>query len=685
MQSRQFDGLLRAGKRYAGEWAASDGLVWLHLLKTATAALLALGIAMRLELSQPRTAMATVFVLMQPMTGMVLAKSFYRALGTATGMVAAIVLGALFAQEAGLYMAAITCWVATCTALAVRFRHFQWYAFVLAGYTAVLIGIPVVSDPNSLFIAALTRAAEVTVGILCSSAVSALILPVRVGTALLRTLRDRHLNLTDLAADVLAQRIERSAFQDRFLRLADGIAGFEATRTFASFEDPGMRARSRRFARINSEYSSACTRLHALHQLVKRLDAAGSALVTGTISCCLAELPGMLDRLHNRARDSNAECADIMADITAMELLDKFVTEFISYQETYMSLAEHNHALERSATKHQVKTNPYVISLTFLRTFLAVGAIGVFWLATGWPSGGLAVIGAAITCALTSTSPNPSKVAVQIAVGTVLATAVGYAYTCYVYPNIDGFALLCVALAPIAACGAFLASRSKTAGYGVGFGVFFCILAAPDNEIVYAPDVLLNNGVAVVVSMLVSAAVSAIVFPAQMPWLVEKIQRDLRRQVTLACNGSPDRLSQRFQSGTHDLVSQLHMLLTPGSKRHSDALRWMLATLEVGHAAIDLRNQLLELAGVEWSKKPRWVSSIDSIRRALSQLFDQPNEIRLGRALTSVNRAIRSVQRQLDEGPELDEQRYKMQRILSQLHFIRSVLVDKDAPFHVQD
>jgi len=94
---------------------------------------------------------------------------------------------------------------------------------------------------------------------------------------------------------------------------------------------------------------------------------------------------------------------------------------------------------------------------------------------------------------------------------------------------------------------------------------------------------------------------------------------------------------------------------------------------------------LLELAGVEWSKKPRWVSSIDSIRRALSQLFDQPNEIRLGRALTSVNRAIRSVQRQLDEGPELDEQRYKMQRILSQLHFIRSVLVDKDAPFHVQD
>ncbi|WP_206685654.1 FUSC family protein, partial [Escherichia coli] len=43
----------------------------------------------RLEMSQPRTAMTTVFVLMQPLSGMVFAKSFYRVLGTAAGLVAA--------------------------------------------------------------------------------------------------------------------------------------------------------------------------------------------------------------------------------------------------------------------------------------------------------------------------------------------------------------------------------------------------------------------------------------------------------------------------------------------------------------------------------------------------------------------------------------------------------------------
>ncbi|MGJ2184229.1 FUSC family protein, partial [Salmonella enterica subsp. enterica serovar Paratyphi A] len=41
----------------ARDWATSDGLIWLHLAKTVLAALLAMGIAMRLEMSQPRTAM----------------------------------------------------------------------------------------------------------------------------------------------------------------------------------------------------------------------------------------------------------------------------------------------------------------------------------------------------------------------------------------------------------------------------------------------------------------------------------------------------------------------------------------------------------------------------------------------------------------------------------------------------
>jgi uncharacterized membrane protein YccC len=59
---------------------------------------------------------------------------------------------------------------------------------VLAGYTAALIGIPTVLHPDNLFMAALTRAAEVTLGIACSGMVSAIVLPQWTG----KRLQHRH-------------------------------------------------------------------------------------------------------------------------------------------------------------------------------------------------------------------------------------------------------------------------------------------------------------------------------------------------------------------------------------------------------------------------------------------------------------------------------------------------------------
>lgn len=249
----------------ARDWVRRDAPIWLHLAKTVFAALLAMGIAMRLQMSQPRTAMTTVFVLMQPLSGMVFAKSFYRVLGTAAGLVAALALGGLFAQQPELYMAGLTLWIGGCIAFAVRNRHFRWYGFVLAGYTAALIGLPAVTSPHTLFESALTRTAEVALGIACSGAVSALILPLSSAGALMRSLRARDAKFAAFTAGVLAREVARGDFERRFADFVDDIVGFEANRAFASFEDPHIRARSRRLARLNSEFMNACTRLHALH------------------------------------------------------------------------------------------------------------------------------------------------------------------------------------------------------------------------------------------------------------------------------------------------------------------------------------------------------------------------------------------------------------------------------------
>ncbi|PLZ03148.1 FUSC family protein [Burkholderia sp. WAC0059] len=701
---------LRAVGRALRAWATSDGYVWLHLFKTVAAALFAMGISMRLELSQPRIAMTTAFVLMQPMSGMVLAKSFYRVIGTFAGLAAALLLGSLFSQQPALYMGAITLWISLCIAAAVRNRHFRWYGFVLAGYTATLIGIPVVMSPQTLYMSALTRTAEVSVGIFCSAAIS-LMLPLSSSRALMRAIEARHRRFVGLVPDALTGQLEGGEFERDFGAFVDGIVGFEATRAFASFEDPHIRARSRRLARLNGEFMNACTRLHALHQLLRRLHDTQATPVLSALMPEAKALAACFDALRDetgdrpappprsttalsrfrtglqeRTREASASLAatapDGLPDFdTGIELLARFASHYLGYARTRRSLARDSHGLERSVTRYTVKTNRYFVIFTFLRSVVAIGAISTFWIATGWPSGGMAVISAAVASALGSSSPKAPKFVAQMAAGAAVATVAGYGFLCFVYPAIEGFALLCAALTPAFALAVFVSTRPGMSGYGVGFLVFFCLLAGPDNAMSYAPDLLINNGIAVVVSMLATAAVFSVVFPTTMPWLSRRITHDLRRQAALACNRPLDGLHARFQSSLHELMSHLRNLLPPNSGQYRDALRWMLVTLEVGHAVIDLREDLARLSRTTPGGMPRWLEPVDAVRPALVALFEAPSEARLSHALHRANLAQCALESARSTCSASAGEWRRMQRMLSCLHIIRSALLDRDVPF----
>ena len=140
------------------DWARTDGLTWIYVFKALTAAFLALGIAMKLDLPQPRTAMTTVFILMTQQSGRVLAKSFYRICGTLVGLVVMLAFISLFSQQPELFIAATAIWVGICTAGAARNRNFRSYGFVLAGYTAALIGIPASQNPDGAYMSATSAA-----------------------------------------------------------------------------------------------------------------------------------------------------------------------------------------------------------------------------------------------------------------------------------------------------------------------------------------------------------------------------------------------------------------------------------------------------------------------------------------------------------------------------------------------
>jgi uncharacterized membrane protein YccC len=338
-------------------------------------------------------------------------------------------------------------------------------------------------------------------------------------------------------------------------------------------------------------------------------------------------------------------------------------------------------ALSDSVDYPHVARTPFtLVGATFVRTATVMASAGAFWIATGWPSGGSAVIAAALACGLCATSPRPSRLAWQMAIGAAASVLIGCTMMRCVYPNIDSFPLLCVALAPLVAGGTFVAARRETSGFGSGFLVFFCLLAGPDNVIDYAPETLLNNGLAAVIALFAAALCFAAILPPHAKWLVKKAERELRSQVARACEERLDGLNHRFHASTHDLMYQMRGLLEDRSRAHRRALRWMLATLEIGQAVIDLREALARIPGDEVAPR-QWRIAVRTLRQEIALLFIESNETQRVRAIAAVAAALETAQLVLASSSVPHRERVEIKRIVASMHSIRTALLDRDAPF----
>ncbi len=284
------------------EWARSDGVAWVFVFKALLTASLALWLAYRLELPQPSTVLVTVFIVMQTQSGQVLAKSFYRIVGTLIGLSVMVTLIALFAQERVLFLACLALWVGLCTAGAARYRDFRGYACVLAGYTATMIGIPATAHPEGAFMAALWRVLEISLGILCTGTVSAIFLPQTSGAALRNTLYGRFRDFAGFAAEGLQGSLDGERFGELSARFVAQSVGLENLRSATTFEDPHMRLRSGRLIRLNNEFMVMTSRFHGLHRLLERLRGRGAQNVLEVLAPCLAACPRAMEGKLRRPR-----------------------------------------------------------------------------------------------------------------------------------------------------------------------------------------------------------------------------------------------------------------------------------------------------------------------------------------------------------------------------------------------
>jgi uncharacterized membrane protein YccC len=201
------------------------------LPKTFAASLLALYIAFWAGLEDPRWSFLTVFVVSQPDSGLVLAISFYRIVGTIAGLLVAVALVFGLAQYGELFVAAVAVWICFCNFAARAVRKFASYGFQLARYTVAIVGIPAALAPTGAYDLMLARFTEISLGIICAALVSRLILVRELSPKLIELVGALTRRAESFAADQREQAAQASRSERRRRRAAHRAGSRESDAT----------------------------------------------------------------------------------------------------------------------------------------------------------------------------------------------------------------------------------------------------------------------------------------------------------------------------------------------------------------------------------------------------------------------------------------------------------------------
>lgn len=653
------------------DYARTDGARWLHAAKVALAVVLALGIAMRLELRVPRTAMVSiVIVMMHQYSGMVIARGFYRGLGMFAGSMAGLLLVVAFPQQPLPFFLSLSALLGACVVGASYFRNFQSYGFVLTGYATCIIAVPAWSDPYGVFDNVVQTVSEVAVGVTCASLVSALVLPCKVRPALLAA-GDAHFDhLLDFVRQMLRADAEPEQLDGEHLKLLQERAQLETLASAVVFEDPAARQESWRLVELNHDFLDTYARLRAMHlirrqaaerhhdhavasiqQLFEALEQAlpppGPAATARAVQGlqrmqALGEaLPAQIEQ--GLQQQTTAQGRDFyMTAASAMNLLlqdlSAYAANIVGLRDPAL-LAQHGYVRRKRPARGLLSTANRMAALAAgARAALAVALVGAAWVASGWVAGASAVIGAAITSALFAVVPQPAAASRQIFLGCLLGWSFGFAFNFLLLPRIAGFPLLAVCLGAVVMAGAFANTFPRLAVPALGFNIYFLFIGNLGNPPVYAPAAYLDLGAALLCGIAAAALAFNIFVPYASAWAARHYLRQMRRLVArTAVYGRLDNLLYRFESNLRDFVMQIALRPLDGPFNRTLMFDWAFAAMDVGRAVIQVRElseAFPEALPVDWPRQ------LHDWQLAVAALFERHDAASYWQALAVTGRAL---------------------------------------------
>jgi len=518
--------------------------------KTFAAAMLAMYLANRAGLPRPFWAMLTTYIVSAPLAGNVRSKALFRFCGTLIGCTATVAMVPALANAPELLTLALALWVGTCLYLSLHDRTARSYMFMLAGYTAALIGFPSVEMPLGLFDNAVARVEEIGLGILCGTLVHSLVLPVGLGPTLLGVL-DRGLgDARRWFADVLRRpdAAARPLAADR-QRLAADITQLRLLSTHVPFDTSHLRWTAGAIGAMQDALAALTPALSAVEDRLQALDDAEGGLAPD-VTALLAQTaqwlhadaaaPGERDAafepLLAALREFGADpgCGAPWARALRIGLAVRLEELVRGWRDCETLRRDIDDGLTgapprrstASLSNRVLHKDTGLALLSALAAVLAICLCSAVWIATAWPAGSAAAMMAAVFCSFFATMDDPVPAINNFMRFTLWSTPLSAVYVLVLLPLVHDFGMLVLICAPTFLVLGCFAARPATAGSAMAmiFGVAGT-LSLHDTQASVDLPVFLNSTLAQVLGIFAASLVTRLVRTVGADWTAQRIRR----------------------------------------------------------------------------------------------------------------------------------------------------------------
>lgn len=568
---------------------APSNLAIKFAIKTLLGGGLALWLAMRWGLEQPSWALMTAFIVAQPLSGMVVQKGLARLAGTLVGTFMSVVFIGLFAQTPWLFLLTLALWLALCTAASTQLRSAWSYAFVLAGYTVAIIALPAIDHPLQVFDQAVARCTEICLGIVCATATSALLWPMRVEQQLGGQARQAWQNGMQASSAMLGG--EESARQG-LLDILGRIVAIDSQREHAWFEGSSGRQRARAIRGLSQKLMVLLRISRSVRRQWRQLDDQEAQRLSPWLDevrdhLAQPELPSLLllrQRIWDAAHDEQISSAEHYCLARMALLLDYAMAATQALQDV-----EEGRTPKDMSQGLAVHRDLPLALLFGSRSALAFLVMSSFWLATAWPSAPGGLVLTCVVCSLFASRENGAQIGLSFLRGIFLAIPVAFVVGQILLPQWSSFAMLCLAMGVPLFFGALGMAHPRTGATATSYCLHFIVLVSPLNVMHFDVASMLNSAQAMLMGVGAAVLAFRLVVIRHPTWLGRRLraatQSDLVRLTRRDLRGADSWFGGRMADRLMQLARHASELPEAQRKRWDDGLHG----LDIGDELVHLR------------------------------------------------------------------------------------------------